>query len=121
MSAGTRLPNIVKVLVAGLLVIAALTIAPISLSPAGHAEMAHASLSQNCLFGCPNGGLVQLGITSSQNYQDDQNKKAGGQPGPYYLAFAQFYVPRKLISQIDYFGHVLRPPDLVKLFANFRD
>lgn len=117
------LSRTIKGFFAGLLTVAVLTIAPTGLTPPAHAEMNHdgGAASQGCLSGCMNNSPGQFVNISNQRPEEEQNEDPKYQPEPYYLQFTHFYVPQKLTSQTNEAAYILRPPDLVKLYATYRD
>jgi hypothetical protein len=121
-TAGMRLVRLAKGFFAGLLTVALLSVAPASLTPPAHAEMNHGegTASQGCAAGCMNNGPgVQIAISNHRN-EEKQDKEPVAKEEPYYTQFFQFEVPRKLTSQYIYGASILRPPDLVILYANYR-
>lgn len=120
-NAGMMLSRVIRGFLAGLMAVAVLTIAPSGLTPPAHAEMNHGGLDQGCLAGCMNSNPSQPGIASTQSPEEEQNRKPAQQPEPYYLQFVQFQPPQKLVSQTNEAAYILRPPDLVKLYATYRN
>jgi hypothetical protein len=118
---GMILSRAIKGFLAGLMTVAVLTIAPSGLTPPAHAEMNHGGFNQGCLAGCMNGNPSQPGIASTQNPEEEQNRKPAQQPEPYYLQFVQLQPPQKLVSQTKEAAYILRPPDLVKLYSTYRN
>lgn len=113
--------HIFKGFLAGLLTVALLAIAPTGLTPPAHAEMNHGALDQGCLSGCMNNSPSQPPALSNQRPEGEQNEAPKYRLGPYYLQFNYFYAPRELTSQTNEPAYVLRPPDLVKLYATYRN
>lgn len=119
---GMILSRVIRGFLAGLMTVAVLTIAPTGLTPPAHAEMNHGGFDQGCLAGCMNSGNPsQPGIASTQNPEEEQTRKPTRQPEPYYLQFVLFQAPQKLVSQTNEAAYILRPPDLVKLYATYRN
>ena len=89
------------------------------LAQPAHAKMTHDTLEQKCLSGCAGNNFYQQSIIFSQTYEQDQNKPPSELPQPYYRLFASFYTQKPTLHT--HAPRTLRPPDLVKLYANYRN
>jgi hypothetical protein len=121
-SVGMKLVHLAEGFAAGLLVVALLTATPVSLTPSAHAEMDHdqGTAWRGCLTGCAKSGPGVQTVISNQRGYEKQDKGPVVKDKPYYALFFQFQVPRELKPQYAYGAPILRPPDLVILYANYR-
>jgi hypothetical protein len=119
------LARAVKAFLAGILTVAFLSFPPTALTPPVHAEMKHGegTASQGCLAGCASnsGPGIYVDVSNRQHPGENQDKDTEPEQEPYFTQFLKFYAPQKLAARYTYGASVLRPPDLVLLYAAFRN
>lgn len=110
-----------KILLTGTILLAVFSLFPGGFPPSSHtAGMDHSTTaqSQNCPVGCTNTRTTAI-KPSDQNPEEEKDEDPAPPQEPYYVRFLAFVVPKKL-NAVAYTANLARPPDLIKLYANYR-
>ncbi len=116
-------PRMIKGFLTGILTLAFLSFPLASLTPPSHAGMSshdEGTASRSCLAGCAGNSMGVTADINRQRPEEKQNKDPEPQAGPYFAQFLEFYEPRKITPVNKYGAPVLRPPDLVLAYQNYR-
>ena len=102
-------------------------LAVFSLLPGGYPLSGHAAAidhsttarPQNCPVGCASTQTTAI-KPSDQNPEEEKDEDPAPSQRSYYVQFLTFIPPKNLGTQNAYGISAARPPDLVKLYANYR-